>query len=90
MQHNMLPDDAYATPIEKLDLNVRTYNCLKRNGINKVGQLLSMHRKEILALRGLTLASYEEIRTQLITGGLMSRTHLLGPFAEDGEADEKQ
>ena len=51
MQHNITPDDVYAIPIEELDLRVRTYNCLKRSGINKVGQLLSRRREEILAIR---------------------------------------
>lgn len=85
MPDNITPDDVYATPIEALDLKVRTYNCLKRSAINKVGQLLSMRRKKILAIRNLTLEGYEEIRTQLISRGLMSPTHLLGPFAEGDE-----
>jgi DNA-directed RNA polymerase subunit alpha len=85
MPDNITPDDVYATPIEALDLKVRTYNCLKRSAINKVGQLLSMRRKKILAIRNLTLEGYEEIRMQLISRGLMSPTHLLGPFAEGDE-----
>ncbi len=38
-------DDA---PIERLDLAVRTYNCLKRSNINSVGQLLALHKTELL------------------------------------------
>jgi DNA-directed RNA polymerase subunit alpha len=92
MQYNMTPDDVYATPIEELGLRVRTYNCLKRSGINKVGQLLSRQKKEIFSIRNLTPEDYEEIRAQLITRGLMSPTQLLGPFAEGDEEqkDEEQ
>jgi DNA-directed RNA polymerase subunit alpha len=85
MPDNITPDDVYATPIEALDLKVRTYNCLKRSGINKMGQLLSMRKKKILAIRNLTPENFAEIKTQLIARGLMSPTHLLGPFAERDE-----
>ncbi len=85
MQYNMTPDDVYATPIEEMDLRVRTYNCLKRSGINKVGQLLSRRRKEIFSIRNLTPEDYEEIRARLIARGFMSPIHPLGPFAEEDE-----
>ena len=85
MQYDMTPDDVFATLIEELDLRVRTYNCLKRSGINRIGQLLSMRRKEILAIRNLKPENYEEIQGQLIARGFMSPTHLLGPFAERDE-----
>lgn len=88
MVGNITPDDVYATPIEALDLNMRTYNCLKRSGINKVGQLLSMHRKQILEIRNLTPENFAEIHMQLIAHELMSPTHLFGPFAEEQEEEE--
>lgn len=88
MPDYMTPDDVYAIPIEALDLKVRTYNCLKRSAINKIGQLLSMRRKKILAIRSLTYENYEEIRTRLIAGGFMSPRQLLGPFAEKDEEQE--
>ncbi len=88
MPDNITPYDIYSTPIEVLDLKARTYNCLKRSGINKIGQLLSIRRKKILAIRNLTLEGYEEIRTQFIARGFMSPTQLLGPFAEEDEEQE--
>ena len=88
MLGNMHPDEVYATPIEELDLGVRTYNVLKRNHIHRVGQLLSMRRKEILSMRHLAPENFEEIQAQLLARGLMSRTHLLGPFAERDEKPE--
>ena len=85
MQYDMTPDDVYATPIEELDIRVRTYNCLKRSGINRIGQLFSMRRKEILAIRNLHPENFEEIRAQVIAHRFMSPSHLLGPFAEKEE-----
>ena len=90
MPDNITPDEVYATPIEELDLKTRTYNCLKRSRIDKAGQLLSMRRKEILAIRSLTPENYEEIQTRLITRGLMSPTHLLGAFAQGDEEQEDE
>ncbi|HKV59173.1 MAG TPA: DNA-directed RNA polymerase subunit alpha C-terminal domain-containing protein [Ktedonobacteraceae bacterium] len=86
----MYHDDVYATPIEELDLRVRIYNSLKRNQINTVGQLLSMRRKEILAIRTLVPGNFEELQTQLIARGFMSRSHLHGPFAEKDEEHEDE
>ena len=40
-----IPQKIYDTPIEELDLTVRAYNCLKRSGITKVGQVLTMSRR---------------------------------------------
>lgn len=87
MHHPLLPDDVYSIPIEELDLRVRAYNCLKRSGVNKIGQLLSMRKKEVLAIRNLTSAGYEEIREQLIAHNFMSPSQLLGPFAEEDDED---
>jgi DNA-directed RNA polymerase subunit alpha len=71
--------------IEVLDLSVRTYNCLKRAGINTVRQLLSLQKKEFLAFRNLTPHAVEEIREQLIVCGFLDPSHLIGPFREDDE-----
>ena len=58
-------------PIEDLGLSVRTYNCLKRSGITKVGQVLQMDRKELLSVRNFGLKSYEELQDSLISRGLL-------------------
>ncbi len=73
--------EAYEMPIEELNLSVRTYNCLKRSSVNKVGQILSMSQVELLGIRNLGQNSYEELRTQLISHGFMSAIEPLGPFA---------
>lgn len=58
--------DVYDTPIEDLELTTRTYNCLKRADITKIGQLLQMDEKDLLAVRNLGQKSIEEIREKLV------------------------
>ena len=63
----------YDTPIEELDLSTRTYNCLKRADITKVGQVLQMDEKALLSVRNLGQKSMEEIRDRLIERGFITR-----------------
>ncbi|NJK78597.1 MAG: DNA-directed RNA polymerase subunit alpha [Chloroflexaceae bacterium] len=64
-----IPPDVYDTPIEDLDLSTRTYNCLKRADITKVGQVLQMDEKALLSVRNLGQKSMEEIRERLMERG---------------------
>ncbi|NJP05791.1 MAG: DNA-directed RNA polymerase subunit alpha [Chloroflexaceae bacterium] len=64
-----IPSDVYDTPIDDLDLSTRTYNCLKRADITKVGQVLQMDEKALLSVRNLGQKSMEEIRDKLIERG---------------------
>jgi DNA-directed RNA polymerase subunit alpha len=64
-----IPADIYDTPIEELDLSTRTYNCLKRADITKVGQVLEMDEKALLSVRNLGQKSMEEIRDKLVERG---------------------
>ncbi len=64
-----IPPDIYDTPIEDLDLSTRTYNCLKRADITKVGQVLQMDEKALLSVRNLGQKSMEEIRDKLVERG---------------------
>jgi DNA-directed RNA polymerase subunit alpha len=68
-----IPADIYDTPIEELDLSTRTYNCLKRADITKVGQVLEMDEKALLSVRNLGQKSMEEIRDKLIDRGYIPR-----------------
>ncbi len=61
-----IPPDVYDTPIEELDLTTRTSNCLRRADITKVGQLLQMDEKDLLAVRNLGSKSIDEIREKLV------------------------
>ena len=60
----ILPEH-YNTPIEQLDLSVRTFNCLKRAGISKTGELLERSDDELLKIKNLGEKALEEIRAQL-------------------------
>lgn len=53
------------TPIEDLDLSIRSYNCLKRAGINTVEQLSPMTDEELLRVRNLGRRCIEEIKQKL-------------------------
>jgi DNA-directed RNA polymerase subunit alpha len=83
-QASNIPSAVYDTPIEELNLSVRTYNCLKRSNITKVGQILSMDEKDLLSVRNFGRKSYDELRQQLINHGFMSANQPIGPFAGSG------
>lgn len=54
-----------ATPIEVLELSVRPYNCLKRNGIHTLEQLLECSEEDLMNLRNFGQKSMEEIKQKL-------------------------
>ncbi|MBE3100676.1 MAG: DNA-directed RNA polymerase subunit alpha [Firmicutes bacterium] len=51
--------------IEELDLSVRSYNCLKRAGINTVQELTQKSEEEMMKVRNLGRKSLEEVRQKL-------------------------
>lgn len=60
-------------PIEELDLSVRSYNCLKRAGINSVAELCSKSDEEMIKVRNLGKKSLEEVKQKLEAIGLSLR-----------------
>ncbi|WP_195215958.1 DNA-directed RNA polymerase subunit alpha [Streptococcus oralis] len=56
--------------IEELDLSVRSYNCLKRAGINTVHDLTEKSEAEMMKVRNLGRKSLEEVKFKLIDLGL--------------------
>ena len=56
--------------IEELDLSVRSYNCLKRAGINTVHDLTEKSEAEMMKVRNLRRKSLEEVKLKLIDLGL--------------------
>lgn len=52
-------------PIEELDLTVRSYNCLKRAGIENVDELTQRIEDEMLRIRNLGKKSFKEIKEKL-------------------------
>ena len=56
--------------IEELDLSVRSYNCLKRAGINTVYDLTEKSEPEMMKVRNLGRKSLEEVKVKLADLGL--------------------
>lgn len=59
--------------IEELDLSVRSYNCLKRAGINTVQELSTKSEEDMMKVRNLGRKSLDEIRFKLADLGLSLR-----------------
>lgn len=51
--------------IEELDLSVRSYNCLKRAGINTVQQIIEKTEQEMIKVRNLGKKSLDEVKIKL-------------------------
>jgi len=58
------------TVIEDLDFSVRTYNCLKRAGINSIGDLVARSEEDMMKVRNLGKKSLEEVIQKLEELGL--------------------
>jgi len=79
----------YDTQIESLELSVRAYNCLKRAGITRVGEILDKLAKgqnELLAIRNFGQKSLEEVLAKLRDKGFLTDE---GAVPEDQAATEK-
>lgn len=59
-----------ALPIEEMDLTVRSYNCLKREGIHTVGELVSRSEADLLDIRNFGAKSIDEVKIKLHQMGL--------------------
>jgi DNA-directed RNA polymerase subunit alpha len=83
-----VPDDIYNMPVEQMDLSVRALNCLRRSGINTVGELISRDEKELLALRNFGQKSRLEVAERLKELGLPF-PHADGGTEADPEAEKE-
>ena len=59
-----------ALPIEDLDLTVRSYNCLKREGIHTVGELVGRSEADLLDIRNFGAKSIDEVKAKLHSMGM--------------------
>ena len=69
---------ALAKPIEELDLTVRSYNCLKREGINTVNELINLTEDQLMNIRNFGMKSVDEVRDKLTSMGLRFRDSVPG------------
>jgi DNA-directed RNA polymerase subunit alpha len=67
-----VPSD-YQITIEELNLSVRSYNCLKREGINTVGDLVQKSEAELMDIRNFGQKSIDEVKQKLAELGLSLR-----------------
>ena len=77
-----IPAKIFETPIEDLDLTVRSFNCLKRSGVLKVGQILMMNQDDLLAVRNFGEKSLQELRDKLLSRGYL-------PHVRPGDQPER-
>ena len=67
---NKSKDKVLEMTIEELDLSVRSFNCLKRAGINTVSDLTEKSEEEMMKVRNLGKKSFEEVKEKLASLGL--------------------
>ena len=86
-----------ALPVEDLNLTVRSYNCLKREGIHTVSELVSRSEQDLLDIRNFGSKSIDEVKLKLAEMGLALKDSSPGfdplsalerfPNLDDDEAD---
>ena len=88
-----------ALPIEDLDLTVRSYNCLKREGVHTVGELVARTESDLLDIRNFGQKSIDEVKIKLHQLGLSLKdspldfdpTKAAGYYdGEEGELTEEE
>ncbi len=79
-----------ALPVEELKLTMRSYNCLKREGIHTVSELISRSEQDLLDIRNFGAKSIEEVKLRLQEMGLVLRDSTPGfdPLAALNTYDE--
>ena len=68
-EDDSMPSD-YGITVEELNLSVRSYNCLKREGINSVGDLVTKSEAELMDIRNFGQKSIDEVKAKLEELGL--------------------
>ncbi len=71
-EEEAVPSD-YQITVEELNLSVRSYNCLKREGINTVGDLVQKTEAELMDIRNFGQKSIDEVKAKLAELGLSLR-----------------
>lgn len=58
-------DKTLEQPIEELELSVRSYNCLKRQGIDTLEQLIDCSEADLMSMRNFGAKSINEVKSKL-------------------------
>ncbi|PTW91199.1 DNA-directed RNA polymerase subunit alpha [Microbacteriaceae bacterium MWH-Ta3] len=81
--------EGLGTRIEELDLTVRSFNCLKREGINTLAELVAMNEHQLMNIRNFGQKSVDEVKDKLVELGLTLKDSMPGvDNAYFYEADE--
>ncbi|MQF63749.1 DNA-directed RNA polymerase subunit alpha [SAR202 cluster bacterium AD-802-L14_MRT_200m] len=78
--------DVYNTLVETLALSARTLNCLKRAGLNRVGEVISIPKAELLKIRNFGQKSLDELYDKLAERNMLPEDD--ASSAEDGDTEE--
>ena len=62
-------------PIEDLDLSVRSFNCLKRAGINTVADLIAKSKDELMQIKYFNQKTFDEVESKLDELGIKLRSN---------------
>jgi len=87
-----IPTSVYEMAIEELDLSVRAYNCLKRAGLTRVGEILermAVGEEEMLVIRNFGQKSLDELKESITAKGLDIYVAASGAADEAGAAAEE-
>lgn len=74
----VVTDNELMIPVEDLDLSVRSYNCLKREGINTVSELVALSEAQLMNIRNFGQKSVVEVREKLNEMGLALKDSVPG------------
>ena len=74
--------EVFNTLIETLALSARTQNCLKRAGINRVGEILLVSKSELLKIRNFGKTSLEELYAKLDENDFLPDQHDASAYDE--------
>ena len=81
IEESSIVSDVMELDIDELELSIRSYNCLKRAGINTVRELCDRTPEDLRKVRNLGRRSYEEV---------LSKLQELGVRLRDSESDIEQ
>ena len=83
-----IPPEHFNVPVEKLHLSSRTLNCLKRAGIDRVGEVLQSSREDLLNIRNFGEKSYIELYDKLRENDLLPESLDPARASEEDEDEE--
>lgn len=67
-------EEVLSLTVEELDLSLRSFNCLKRAGLNTVGEIISITRDELSKIKNFGKKSFDEVEEKIKELGLELKT----------------